>query len=218
MSSYRGKHRTQSRTARNLTKVAVASALVAAPMAMAAGTASADSVNWDAIAECESSGNWSTDTGNGYSGGLQFSQSTWEANGGSGDPAAASREEQIRVAENTLDSQGIGAWPVCGAQGGSSGSYEGSNTEGAAETSAPAEDTSTESSGSAEASAEVEAPVMPAPESNPKGDYKVKAGDTLTKIAKKKDVKGGWNALHELNADYLPSPDMIIPGLKIATK
>jgi hypothetical protein len=75
------------------------------------------SVNWDAIAQCESGGNWSISTGNGYSGGLQFTPGTWRANGGSGSPAYASREEQIRVAENVLRTQGIGAWPVCGRRG-----------------------------------------------------------------------------------------------------
>ncbi len=75
------------------------------------------SVNWDAIAQCESGGNWSINTGNGYSGGLQFTASTWRANGGWGSAANASREEQIRVAENVLRSQGIGAWPVCGRRG-----------------------------------------------------------------------------------------------------
>ena len=75
------------------------------------------SVNWDAIAQCESSGNWGISTGNGYSGGLQFTPSTWRANGGSGSASGASREEQIRVAENVLHSQGIGAWPVCGRRG-----------------------------------------------------------------------------------------------------
>ncbi|BCO99052.1 transglycosylase family protein [Mycobacterium intracellulare] len=75
------------------------------------------SVNWDAIAQCESGGNWSISTGNGYAGGLQFTPSTWRANGGSGSPSGASREEQIRVAENVLHSQGIGAWPVCGRRG-----------------------------------------------------------------------------------------------------
>ncbi|BAX93590.1 transglycosylase family protein [Mycobacterium shigaense] len=75
------------------------------------------SVNWDAIAQCESGGNWAISTGNGFSGGLQFTPSTWRANGGSGSPAGASREEQIRVAENVLRSQGIGAWPVCGRRG-----------------------------------------------------------------------------------------------------
>jgi hypothetical protein len=77
----------------------------------------ASSVNWDAIAACESGGNWAISTGNGYSGGLQFTPSTWRANGGSGSPSGASREEQIRVAENVLHSQGIGAWPVCGRRG-----------------------------------------------------------------------------------------------------
>ena len=75
------------------------------------------SVNWDAIAQCESGGNWGISTGNGFSGGLQFTPSTWRANGGSGSPSGASREEQIRVAENVLHSQGIGAWPVCGRRG-----------------------------------------------------------------------------------------------------
>jgi hypothetical protein len=75
------------------------------------------SVNWDAIAQCESGGNWGISTGNGFLGGLQFTSSTWHANGGSGSPANASREEQIRVAENVLHTQGIHAWPVCGRRG-----------------------------------------------------------------------------------------------------
>jgi hypothetical protein len=74
-------------------------------------------VNWDAIAVCESGGNWGISTGNGYSGGLQFTPSTWRSNGGSGSPNGASRDEQIRVAENVLHSQGIRAWPVCGRRG-----------------------------------------------------------------------------------------------------
>ncbi len=75
------------------------------------------SVNWDAIAGCESGGNWAISTGNGYAGGLQFTPSTWHSNGGAGSPNGASRDEQIRVAENVLHSQGIGAWPVCGRRG-----------------------------------------------------------------------------------------------------
>lgn len=71
--------------------------------------------NWDGVAQCESSGNWAIDTGNGYSGGLQFLPSTWAAYGGSGNAANATKEEQIRVAENILANQGVGAWPVCGA-------------------------------------------------------------------------------------------------------
>jgi hypothetical protein len=86
-------------------------------MALSTATAQADSVNWDAIAQCESGGNWATNTGNGAYGGLQFKPATWAANGGVGDPATASRAEQIRVAENVLRTQGLKAWPKCGAQG-----------------------------------------------------------------------------------------------------
>lgn len=99
---------------RALGLAAVTGALVAVPFGLATGTASAATHNWDGVAQCESGGNWSINTGNGYYGGLQFSQSTWTANGGSGSPHTASKEEQIRVAENTLASQGPGAWPVCG--------------------------------------------------------------------------------------------------------
>ncbi|CAM3056858.1 transglycosylase family protein [Skermania piniformis] len=94
---------------------AVTGATIALPLGIGAGTANAASGNWDAVAECESSGNWGIDTGNGYYGGLQFTPSTWAANGGYGSPSNASREEQIRVAENVLATQGRGAWPVCGA-------------------------------------------------------------------------------------------------------
>src|SRR6476660_9590295 len=79
-----------------------AGALALAPMALATGTAHADGVDWDAVAACESGGNWGTASGNGYYGGLQFTMGTWRATGGSGSPHNASREEQIRVAENVL--------------------------------------------------------------------------------------------------------------------
>lgn len=71
---------------------------------------------WEQLAQCESGGNWSINTGNGYYGGLQFTQSSWEAAGGSGSPAHASREEQIARAENLQAIQGWGAWPACSAK------------------------------------------------------------------------------------------------------
>ena len=100
---------------KGLLATAIAGALGIVPMALSAGTANADTVNWDAIAQCESGGNWSTNTGNGAYGGLQFKQATWSSNGGVGNPATASRAEQIRVAENVLQTQGLKAWPKCGA-------------------------------------------------------------------------------------------------------
>lgn len=90
--------------------------ILAAFAILTTGVAQADSgYDWDAVAQCESGGNWGINTGNGYYGGLQFSWSTWIAYGGSGSPSNATREEQIRVAENVLNGQGRGAWPVCGA-------------------------------------------------------------------------------------------------------
>jgi uncharacterized protein YabE (DUF348 family) len=71
---------------------------------------------WDKLAQCESGGNWSINTGNGYYGGLQFSLSTWRAYGGSGMPHEASREEQIRIAKKVQASDGWGAWPACTAK------------------------------------------------------------------------------------------------------
>jgi resuscitation-promoting factor RpfC len=81
------------------------------------GVAYADGMNWDAVAQCESGGNWHANTGNGFYGGLQFKPSTWAANGGVGDPSSASREEQIAVANRVVATQGPGAWPKCGGNG-----------------------------------------------------------------------------------------------------
>ncbi|WP_436698180.1 ubiquitin-like domain-containing protein [Nocardioides sp. BYT-33-1] len=72
---------------------------------------------WDRLAQCESGGNWRINTGNGYYGGLQFSLSTWRANGGTGYPHQASRETQIAIATRLRDrSGGYGAWPGCAAK------------------------------------------------------------------------------------------------------
>ncbi|WP_422749575.1 transglycosylase family protein [Mycobacterium sp. WMMD1722] len=100
---------------RGLGVAATATALSVASMSVAAPTANASTVNWDAIAQCESSGDWDINTGNGFYGGLQFLPSTWREHGGVGMPDKAPRETQILVAERVLRTQGIGAWPVCGA-------------------------------------------------------------------------------------------------------
>lgn len=89
------------------------------PVQPAAPVAHVDGGVWDTIAQCESGGNWSIDTGNGYSGGLQFAPGTWAAYGdGSASAAAASKEAQIAAAERVLAAQGWGAWPACSAQAG----------------------------------------------------------------------------------------------------
>lgn len=84
--------------------------------ASAPNYAAGDGSVWDKLAQCEAGGNWATNTGNGYSGGLQFSPGTWAANGGTGNAADASREQQIAVAQNVQARQGWGAWPACSAK------------------------------------------------------------------------------------------------------
>jgi len=84
--------------------------------AAAANFAAGDGSVWDRIAACESGGNWAINTGNGFYGGLQFTLGSWAAVGGSGSPAAASREEQISRATMLQARQGWGAWPACSAR------------------------------------------------------------------------------------------------------
>ncbi|MFE4974932.1 transglycosylase family protein [Kitasatospora sp. NPDC056651] len=89
---------------------------------LTSGTASAATVaTWDKVAQCESGGNWSINTGNGFYGGLQFTSSTWSAFGGTAYAARAdlaTKGQQIAVAEKVLASQGPGAWPVCSVKAG----------------------------------------------------------------------------------------------------
>jgi resuscitation-promoting factor RpfA len=112
----RGRHRKPSTTHKTLARTVFAGAVIGAPLATA-GTAQAASDNvWDRVAQCESGGNWTINTGNGFQGGLQFTQSTWRSFGGSvfaSSANRATRDEQIAVAEKVLAGQGWGAWPVC---------------------------------------------------------------------------------------------------------
>src|SRR3954469_5298363 len=120
MARYRGRHRAPSTTGRTLARTAIAGAVIGAPLA-AAPAASADTGGtvWDRLAQCESTGNWNINTGNGFSGGLQFTPSTWRAFGGAAYASSAykaGRSAQIAVAERVLASQGWGAWPACSAK------------------------------------------------------------------------------------------------------
>ncbi|MFW8571757.1 resuscitation-promoting factor Rpf1 domain-containing protein [Corynebacterium pseudodiphtheriticum] len=105
---------------KRMTKLAAATAAVGASAALFSPAANAAPISdWDRLAECEANGNWSINTGNGFSGGLQFTNSTWHAfGGGQFAPAAhqATKSQQIWVAERTLAGQGWGAWPACSAK------------------------------------------------------------------------------------------------------
>ncbi|MGW5423391.1 LysM peptidoglycan-binding domain-containing protein [Streptomyces sp. NPDC003943] len=124
---------------------------------------------WGCVADCESGGDWRADTGNGFYGGLQFWQPTWEEFGGrryARRADLATRAQQITVAENVLRVQGWGAWPVCSKRYGLSGRA-----------------------------------------------HVVQPGDTLSAIARRFGVKGGWQALYAANRSVIgPDPNRLAVG------
>jgi hypothetical protein len=168
----------------------VAASATGTALLLGPGLPAQAAVNWDAVAQCESGGNWSINTGNGYYGGLQFSRSTWKANGGAKYASTANkatRTEQIAVAERVLKSQGIGAWPVCGRKG--------NQTQIKVKTVAKAMSTGTAGA----------------------GHYIVRSGDTLSTIATKQHVSGGWSALYHLNKAVIGAdPNRIRVGQQLA--
>lgn len=224
-----GKHRRPSKAVRIATLAGVAGAAVAVPL-MGATNASAASVDtWDAVAQCESGGNWSINTGNGYYGGLQFSQSSWAAAGGTQYASRAdlaTKDQQIAAAEKLLDLQGPGAWSCAGAggltndgvdPGVDTGSAKNGDTAPKAAPERKAEQPTTRSE---KRTAPEKTVTTPTGEKVEKGDgeYKVKAGDTLSKIADAKKVKGGWQKLFKLNDDIVDKADLIFPGQQLHLK
>ncbi|MCT1366555.1 transglycosylase family protein [uncultured Kocuria sp.] len=215
-----------------------AALVIGGAAAGALATAPANAANnWDAVAECESGGNWSTNTGNGFSGGLQFTPSTWAAYGGQGDPQSASKEQQIQVAERVLAGQGAGAWPVCGQHLGApaeTGNTAAASTEQAApqaqETQtyqAPAQEQQAPAQPEAQQAPVEQAPVQQAPaqetyqapvetqaaapaQTASAGSYTVVAGDTMVKIAAAHGID--WQTLAAANTSVVSDPTLIFPG------
>lgn len=124
---------------------------------------------WGCVAECESSGRWHINTGNGFYGGLQFWQPTWVEHGGlryARRADLATRQQQIAVAEEVLRTQGWKAWPVCSKRYGLSGRA-----------------------------------------------HVVQRGDTLSAIARRFGIAGGWQALYAANRSLIgPDPDRLMTG------
>ncbi|QFQ97949.1 LysM peptidoglycan-binding domain-containing protein [Streptomyces phaeolivaceus] len=233
--SSKGKHRRPSKAARAIAVAGVTgAAAIAAPLMVAGSASAATASEWDTVAQCESGGNWSINTGNGYYGGLQFSASTWAAYGGTQYASTAdqaSKAQQIAIAEKVLAGQGKGAWPVCGT-GLSSASYDGAaassgnsdsgssaqqntqqNTQQNSRESTKKSTEDTRASRSSER-ATVETPTGKKVKKGD-GEYKVVKGDTLSAIAEKKNVKGGWEKLFELNKDIIDDADFIYPGQQL---
>ncbi|MFE2632897.1 transglycosylase family protein [Streptomyces sp. NPDC004562] len=197
--------------------VVLAGAALLAPLGLLAATGdatAADNGVWDRIAQCESGGNWHINTGNGYYGGLQFAASTWRAYGGTAyAPTAdrASREQQIAVATKVQRAQGWNAWPTCSARAGANGGAPAASTGGS---------TASAPSGTAKKAA----PSTPArkPDRQPghtargssRGDYTVRAGDTLSGIAARHGTT--WQRLHAANRAVIgDDPDLIVPGQRL---
>ncbi|WP_327315571.1 transglycosylase family protein [Streptomyces sp. NBC_01235] len=230
--SGKGKHRRPSKATRVATLAGVTGVAIAAPL-MAAGSASAATASeWDAVAQCESGGNWSINTGNGYYGGLQFSASTWAAYGGTAYASTAdqaSKSQQIAIGEKVLAGQGKGAWPVCGtglsgaaySGGSSSDSSSGSSGSGSSGSGTSTRSTEKQStSRSTDRPAASKTVTTPTGKKVKKGDgeYKVVKGDTLSSIAEKHKVKGGWQKLFELNKDIVEDANLIYPGQHLHLK
>ncbi len=234
---------------------------VAATMSMPAANA-VDGATWDALAQCESGGNWSINTGNGFYGGLQFTQQSWNGVGMSGSPATASRAQQIEAGERLLAIQGWGAWPACSAKLGLYGktgaapTYTEPTTTVAAQSqtqqtytapaaqaapaapvaqaapaaveapaaapaapAAQAAPAAVEAPAAAPAAPAVEAPAAAAPAAAPvaapkaaAGTYTVVPGDSLSLIAAKLGVAGGYQAIAAANTDIIYNVDLIFPG------
>jgi len=195
----------------------------AAGGAMLLGTAGAanasGSVNWDAIAQCEAGGNWHINTGNGFYGGLQFTQGTWAGYGGKAfAPRAdlASRSQQIAVAERTLAKQGLGAWPVCGRKAGST-ARTAPNTGGTTKKSTSTKKSTATKKSTTTNKTTTTTNKSTTPTTPTLGGYTVRGGDTLSTIATVQHVAGGWKALYDKNLTVVGgNPNLIYPGQHLA--
>jgi hypothetical protein len=211
---------TAARRGVTLAAVSAAGLALSATAANAATPAATSAGTWDALAQCESGGNWNTNTGNGFGGGLQFTASTWAAYGGAGSPADASREQQIAVAENVQASQGWGAWPACAAKLGLSGGG-GAPAMSIPVTPAPTEVPVQAAQAPVQAASVAVAPAQAPAQADPRhaadvplsGEtYTVEAGDTLSTIAEKLNIAGGWQTLADANTDSIVDPDLVFEG------
>jgi nucleoid-associated protein YgaU len=174
---------------------------------------------WDRVAKCESGGNWKINTGNGYYGGLQFAAGTWKGYGGGTYASQANRAtkaEQIAIARRVLAGQGPGAWPTCSRRAGLTKS-NGKADRHATPSTNPGASRTTKVNDSAKKIAKKVAPKKYSASASGKTVH-VKRGDTLRKIAKRYQVKGGWKGLWKLNKKTIKNPNLIYIGQTIKIK
>jgi nucleoid-associated protein YgaU len=159
MLSGNGRHRRPRQAPALVVAAGVTGSAIAIPLLGASGASAADGTAWDRVAECETGGAWSENSGNGYYGGLQLTQDDWEKYGGlayASSADQASRSQQIRVAEKVLAAQGIAAWPTCGLLAGlGNGSGSATGTADGASSASP------DASGTPDGSASTGSPESP---------------------------------------------------------
>ncbi|QHF93397.1 transglycosylase [Streptomyces sp. NHF165] len=226
--SGKGRHRRPSKAVRIATLTGVAGAAVAVPLVSATGAQAASVDTWDKVAQCESSGNWSANTGNGYYGGLQFNQSSWAAAGGTKyAPRAdqATKDQQIAVAEKLLAMQGPGAWSCAGAGGLTAGGPAANvSPDGGSQQTQPKQQPQQQAQPKQQQPQQQSRPQQqpqqrqaPQPQQAPQtghGNYTVKSGDTLSKIAEAHGTN--WHKLYEDNRSTIGGDaDLIFPGQKL---
>ena len=193
---------------KRLVGVVASLALALGFTSLATSPATAASTVWDRVARCESGGNWKINTGNGYYGGLQFSSRTWRGFGGGKYASRANRAtkaEQIAIARRTLATQGPGAWPTCGRKAGLTKSNGKANRNATPSTNPGV---SVKASHKKPAKKKSYASTKPSSSKT----VRVKSGDTVSKIAKRHSVKGGWKGLWKLNKKKLKNPNRIYVG------
>ena len=234
--SGRGRHRKPSNHTRTL-GLATVPLVAAIPLAAgSASPASAATSAWDRLAGCESGGNWDINTGNGYYGGLQFADGTWDGNGGdkyASRADLATRAEQIVIASKLLNSSGWGPWPACSSRLGLGGDEKRealATAEAIKARLSGAQSTSDNTAASSPAADSTKSSAEKVAQDNrvqteranrgkhrkaaPTGDvYVVRRGDTLSAIARNRDVPGGWQKLYRINKATIGSnPGLIRPG------
>jgi LysM repeat protein len=233
-----GRRRKPNPTKRNI-GLATAPLVAAIPLVSASSASAAEAGPWDRLASCESGGNWHINTGNGYYGGVQFADGTWDGWGGeryASRADLATKTEQIVIAAKLVENSGWGSWPACSDRLGL-GSEErrvaldiaaelkaamnGDSTAGDSQTSGDRtqDDQTTEQrvkDNRVDTERASRGKHRKQRDTTDLATYRVKSGDTLSSIARRKDVPGGWENLYRINRKTIGSnPGLIFPGQRL---
>jgi nucleoid-associated protein YgaU len=221
MLSGNGRHRRPRQAPALVVAAGVTGSAIAIPLLAASNASAADTQAWDRLASCESGGQWSLDSGNGYYGGLQLSQEMWEQYGGLDfAPSAdqASRSQQISVAEKVLDDRGIAAWPSCSVKAGLDKDDDSARVDpGASLSPAPSDGTSDDNSGDTSGNSKGGDSASPSDDSSDSG----KSGDSDKSGTDSKSDKEGKDGKSGKKEDaghsVTPSPSATPSGIPSAT-